>query len=185
MSMSQEGLFMKKLLWAVLAWSLLSTVSRAQETPRVDVATGYSFFYIVKGFTIPMNGANGTVAVHSTNWLALAGDAGVYHNVSNDLTATTYTFGPRIYYYRVGHSALFAQALLGGTHFSKPFGQEPAAQGNHFTYSFGFGADVPLLSGGKLALRPQIDYYGVQINGARLNNVRFAIGLVLRFGRRR
>ena len=176
---------MKKLLWAALAWSILSTVSRAQGTPRVDVATGYSFFYIVKGFTIPMNGASGTVAVHATNWLGLAGDAGVYHNVSNDLTAATYTFGPRIYYYRVGHFAPFAQALFGGTHISKPFGQEPAAQGNHFTYSFGCGADFPFLSGGKLSLRPQIDYYGVQINGARLNNVRVAIGLVLRFGHRR
>ena len=40
---------MRKLLFAALVFSLLATVSRAQETPVADVAAGYSFLYVVKG----------------------------------------------------------------------------------------------------------------------------------------
>ena len=176
---------MKKLIWAALTLSFLATTSHAQESPKADLASGYSFFYIIKGFTVPMNGASGTVAVHATNWLGVVGDVGAYHNVSNDLTAATYTFGPRFYYHRARHFVPFAHALIGGTHFSAPFGQEPAAQGSHFTYGFGCGADFPLLSGGRFALRPEGDYYAVRINGSRIDNVRLAIGIVFRFGNHR
>ena len=175
---------MKKLIWAALTMSILATASRAQETPLADVAVGYSHFHIIKGFTIPMEGGSGALAVNATDWLGVAGDFGAYDSHGLGFNAETYTFGPRFSYRKVDRFTPFAQVLVGGAHFSAPFGGAPAAQGGHFAFSFGVGADVGLVRSGRLTLRPQADYFGVQIGGSQIGNIRLSLGIVFRFGKR-
>lgn len=84
---------------AALAFALLPFPSRAQDTPKADVAAGYSFLWIGQGFTFFMNGGSGSVALNVNNWLGAVGDFGAYHaSPGVSLTAETYTFGPRFSY---------------------------------------------------------------------------------------
>lgn len=175
---------MKKLLWAVLAFSFLATVSRAQEAPQADVSVGYSHFHIVKGFTIPMEGGSGSLAFNATDWLGVTGDFGAYDSHGLGFNAQTYTFGPRVSYRKIDRFTPFAQVLVGGAHFSAPFGGAPDAKGNHFTYSFGVGADIGLVRSGKVALRGQADYFGVQFSNQQIGNIRLSLAIVFRFGSR-
>jgi hypothetical protein len=176
---------MKRLIWAVVTFSLLATVCRAQGIPQADVAAGYSHFHILKGFTIPMEGGSGSVAVNANDWLGIAADVGGYGSHGLGFTGETYVFGPRLCYRNIHRLVPFAQALFGGAHFSAPFGGAPDAKGNHFSFGFGGGVDLVLVSSGKVALRPQADYFGVEMNGSRIDNVRLSIGIVFRFGSRR
>jgi hypothetical protein len=110
---------MKKLLLAALAFALLPFPSRAQDTPKADVAAGYSFLWIGQGFTFFMNGGSGSVALNVNNWLGAVGDFGAYHaSPGVSLTAETYTFGPRFSYRKWGRLVPFAQVLVGGLHAS-------------------------------------------------------------------
>jgi hypothetical protein len=47
------------------------------------------------------------------------------------------------------------------------------------------GADIGLGSSGKVALRPQADYFGVQFSNQLIGNIRLSIGVVFRFGKRK
>lgn len=176
---------MIKLTWAVLILSLSATVSCAQDTPQGDVFVGYSHFHIVKGFTIPMEGGSGSLAVNVNDWLGVTGDLGLYDSHGQGFSAQTYAFGPRFCYRKLDRRFVpFAQALIGGAHFSAPFGGAPDAKGNHLAYSFGVGANIGLSRSGKVDLRPQADYFGVQFSGQQIGNVRLSIGVAFRFGKR-
>lgn len=176
---------MKKLIWALLVFSFLATVSCAQGTPQGDVFLGYSHFHIVKGFTIPMEGGSGLLAVNVNDWLGVTGDLGLYGSHGQGFSAQTYAFGPRFSYRKLDRRFVpFGQALIGGTHFTAPFGGAPDAKGSHFTYSFGVGADIGLSRSGKVVLRPQADYFGVQFSNQQIGNVRLSIGVAFRFGKR-
>ena len=111
---------MKRLLWTSFALLLLATAAQAQEIPDADVAAGYAHFHIIKGFTIPTDGASGSVAWNANDWLGVAGDAGVYHGYpGTGLNVATYTFGPRVSYRKANWVTPFAQALVGGAHFHR------------------------------------------------------------------
>lgn len=56
---------MKKWMLRALAFLLLTVVSGAQETPVADMAAGYSFFYVVKGYTLATNGGSASVAINA------------------------------------------------------------------------------------------------------------------------
>ena len=50
------------------AMPLLATaLLHAQEAPRVDAAVNYSHLQVLKGYTISMNGASGSVAYNFNN----------------------------------------------------------------------------------------------------------------------
>jgi hypothetical protein len=167
---------MKKLLLAALVFSLLATVSRAQETPVADVAGGYSFLYVVKGFTLAMNGGSGSVAVNANDWLGVVGDFGAYRGSAASLTLETYTAGPRFSYRKKGRFVPFAQALLGGSHASMVSGGFTGL--NSFVFGGGAGADIGLGRTGRFAVRPQLEYLGFRANGFTTNTARFTLGLV-------
>src|SRR5262249_16269619 len=107
---------MKRLILALFAFSLLAAVSQAQDTPVAYVAAGYSGFYVLKGLTFYTNGGCAFVALNTNHWLGLVGDFGAYRAPSglNNLTAATYTFGPRFSYRHVDRLVPFAQFLVGG-----------------------------------------------------------------------
>jgi len=59
---------------AIIAVCFLVSVLHAQYTPAVDAAVQYSPMYVVKGYTIWMNGVSGSVAVNANRWFGMAGD---------------------------------------------------------------------------------------------------------------
>jgi outer membrane immunogenic protein len=177
---------MKKPLCAATAVLLFATVSHAQGTPSAEVAVGYSHLQIIKGLTIAMDGGGGSAAFNANDWFGVVADLGVYRNepCCVDLTATTYTFGPRFSYRKSDRVVPFAQALFGGSNFSAPFGGLSGSGGNHFTFGLGGGLDVALRKSGKVALRPQGDYFGMRVNGSVLSNVRLSLAIVFRIGKK-
>jgi outer membrane immunogenic protein len=175
----------KKLISAAFVLSLLSTVSHAQTgTPEAEVAAGYSALYILKGYTIWMNGASGSVAFNANHWFGVAGDFGVYHGYpAESLTGETYTFGPRFSYRKLPRLVPFAQALFGGSHFSASSGGITGG-GNEFAFGLGGGADFILRRNNKFAVRPQFEYFGIRSSGSTTPSVRLSIGLVYRIGKK-
>jgi len=167
---------MKKLTMAALGLTLLAAVARAQDTPVADVAVGYSVIEVVRGSSITANGGSGSAALNINNWLAAAGDFGLYHAspFGPGLSAGTYTFGPRFSYRHWGRFTPFAQVLLGGVRYAA----------NGLAFGSGGGAEIGLDSGGRFALRPQVEYFGFRANGSTTNTVRVSVGMVLRIGRR-
>ena len=97
----------------------------AQTTPSGDVSVQYSPLYVLKRYTIWINGVSASVERNVTNWLGLAGDLGVYHgHVLENLTGETYLVGPRFTYRKFEKFVpfaqdLFFQSLFGGSHFSR------------------------------------------------------------------
>jgi len=154
---------------------------QAQGVPEADIAAGYSVIEVVKGYTLMANGGSSAVAWNVNQWLGVVGDFGVYHASPSDLTAGTYTVGPRFTYRWRERFHPFAQVLLGGAHASTPASGFTAAT-NAFAIGAGGGADFGLDSGGRFALRPQVEYVGFRANGNTTGTVRISIGIVFRFG---
>jgi hypothetical protein len=173
---------MKKLVLAAIALALLPLLSRAQDTPKADVAVGYSLLEVLKGFTIGMNGGSGSLALNVNNWLGAVGDFGVYHHGPLDLTVETYTFGPRFSYRKSNRFIPFAQVFLGGQHTSAVSGGFTGSIA--FTLATGAGVDIGLASAGSVALRPQMEYFGFRANGSTTNAARLSIGIVFRTGKK-
>lgn len=93
---------MKKLIIAGLAIAICATVSYSQETPKADVSAGYSLLYVLKGYTLAMNGGSAAATFHVNDWLGVVGDFGAYSGSPgiSGLVGETYTFGPRFSYRR-------------------------------------------------------------------------------------
>ena len=167
---------MKNLMTAALALTLLASVARAQDTPVADVAGGYSVIQEVKSFGVTAYGGSGSAALNFNHWLGAVGDFGLYHAspFGPGVDAGTYTFGPRVSYRHWGKFIPFGQVLLGGVRYSA----------NGFVFGAGGGADIALDSGGRFALRPQVEYFGFRANGSITNSVRAGVGIVFRIGKK-
>lgn len=176
---------MKKFMWAVIAVSFCAISSRAQQTPVSDVSAGYSYFRVGGSNGTNLNGFDTSAAYNGNDWFGLAGDLGVYHGSPSGIgvTALTYTFGPRFSYRKSGRIVPFGQALFGGSHISAS-SNGVSGSTNGFAYSFGGGADVALSSSGAVALRPEVEYFGLRSNGNTSNCVRISVGIVFHFGQR-
>jgi hypothetical protein len=166
----------------------LTVASCAQDAdaPRGDVAVGYSPLYILKGYTIWMNGGSASASFDVNNWLGVVGDFGGYvGHVPETISGETYMAGPRFYYRKLRSDRLvpFGQALFGGSHFSESTGGITGG-GSQFTFALGGGADIALGSSSKFALRPAIEYVGIQSSGSTTSAARFSIGIVYRFGKK-
>jgi hypothetical protein len=55
---------------------------------------------------------------------------------------------------------------------------------NAFVFGAGGGSDIGLDSGGRFALRLQVEYFGLRANGSTTSTVCFGVGLVLRIVKR-
>ena len=167
---------MKKLLIAAFGLAVLATTARGQNTPAADVALSYSGIEIPKGASFRVYGGSSSVALNVNNWLGAVGDFGFYHAspFGPGLAAGTYTFGPRFSYRHSNRFTPFAQVLLGGVRYSN----------NGFVIGSGGGADIGLDSGGRFALRPQVEYFGFRANGTTTNTIRVCFGFVFRIGKK-
>jgi len=180
--MERFRLWLKKLSFAVFAISLLTTFSRAQETPASDVAVQYSPLYILKGYTIWMNGTRSSVAFNANSWFGVAGDFGAYFgHVPETLTGETYTFGPRFSYRKLDRVVPFAQVLFGGSHFSESTGGITGG-GTQFAFAVGGGGDIAVSGSRKFALRLEGDYFGIRSSGSTTPSARLSVGIVYRIG---
>lgn len=165
-----------RLAVAVLFVGMACSQAQAQNTAVADVALGYSYTEVVKGSNLTSNGGGGSVAWNFSDWLSAVGDFSLYHSgaVGPGVDAGTYTFGPRVSYRHWKRFTPFAQVLIGGVRFTD----------NGFVFGGGGGVDIGLDHGGRLALRPQVDYLGFRANGSTTQAVRYSIGVVFRIGRR-
>lgn len=174
---------MKQAILASLAFAFLMPIARAQNFPAADLAVGYSMIDVVKGPSQVASGGEGSIAFNFTSWLAVAGDLGVY-SASPNLTAITYTAGPRLYYRHWERLTPFAQVLFGGAHASSSASSYTGAT-NAFALGAGGGAELPLDRSRRFVLRPQLEYFGFGTIGSVTDTIRLTIGIVFRIPKRK
>ena|SRR5712691_5085966 len=166
---------MKKLIFLLVALSVFAIPSPAQS---VDASLSYSYFRLGGSGGINQNGVSGSVAYNPNRWLGIVGDFGGYHASPLGVSVNTYTylFGPRLTLRNPSKINPFAQALFGGSRITVGSG---GGSNNQFAYSFGGGVDIGMLP--HLALRPQVDYIGLNTPGSHTNCTRVSAGFVVHF----
>jgi outer membrane immunogenic protein len=181
----------------VLGLSLLSVVTAlAQGAPVAELGADYNY---VRANAPPdgcgcfsMHGANAWFAYNFTHSFGVVAEvssqrASDIGGSGQDLTLTSYLFGPRYSWHKSGHFAPFAQVLLGGAHASGSFASDSsgfAGSSNAFAVIAGGGLDIGITR--HFAVRAlEADYYRTQFtNGLndRQNNLRLSAGVIFRFG---
>lgn len=168
-----------KIILTALTFSLLAASSYAQ---KIDVSGGYAFLHLdgsdgVSG--VNLNGFDASLGVHANSVFGVAADFGVYHGSPSGVgvTASSYTFGPRITIPHIPKVKPFAEGLFGGSHFSASF-EGASGSTNPFAFGFGGGADFSLAP--RIAFRPQYDYFGFHANSTTQNSSRLALSLVVK-----
>jgi hypothetical protein len=164
---------MKKFIFLLLAMSLFSIPSRAQS---VDASLSYSYFRLGNSGGLNQNGVSGSIAYNPNRWFGIVGDIGGYHASPGGVSLNTYTylFGPRLTFRNPSKVNPFVQALLGGSRITVGSG---GGSNNQFAYSVGGGVDFGILP--HLALRPQLDYVGLNTPGGHTNCTRVSVGFVV------
>jgi hypothetical protein len=166
---------MKKLVFFACAVSFWAIPTQAQS---VDASLGYSYFRLGGSNGLNQNGLSGSVAYNPNRWLGIVGDIGGYHASPSGVDVNTYTylFGPRLSLRNRSSITPFVQGLLGGSRITIGNG---GGSSNQFAYSVGGGVDLRLLP--HLALRPQLDYIGLDTPGSHTNCMRLSVGFVVHF----
>lgn len=166
---------MKRLLWVSLGLSLLAIPSRAQS---VDASIGYSYFRLGGSGGINQNGVSGSISYNPIPFMGIVGDFGGYHASPGGVSLNTYTylFGPRIIFHNPTNVTPFAQFLVGGSRLTAGGGGGSISQ---FAYSAGGGVDFKVLP--HLAVRPQLDWIGLNTSPSRTNCTRVSISAVVHF----
>src|SRR5260370_28681768 len=174
-SRSKGSIPMRRLLLLSFGLFLFALPSRAQS---VDACVSYSYFRLGGSGGINQNGVSGSVAYNPNRWLGIVGDVGGYHASPLGVSLNTYTylFGPRLTLRNPSKINPFAQALFGGSRITVGSG---GGSNNQFAYSVGGGVDIGLLP--HLALRPQVDYVGLNTPGGHTNCTRVSAGFVVHF----
>lgn len=135
---------MHKLSAVLMVLFALGLIAHAQETPKVEVFTGYSFMSAGFPFSTDpaagngngvLNGWNFSAAVNPNRWIGIVGDFGGYYGpvtkgttfkpancvlCTSDFNGTlhnihTFTAGPQVSI-RQDRVTVFAHALFGGAH---------------------------------------------------------------------
>ena len=164
---------MKKFIFLLLAMSLFSIPASAQS---VDASLSYSYFRLGNSGGLNQNGVSGSIAYNPNRWFGIVGDIGGYHASPGGVSLNTYTylFGPRLTFRNPSKVNPFVQALLGGSRITVGSG---GGSNNQFAYSVGGGVDFGILP--HLALRPQLDYVGLNTPGGHTNCTRVSVGFVV------
>lgn len=166
---------MKRLLLLSLGLTLFAIPSRAQSA---DVSVGYSYFRAGGSGGINQNGISGSVSYNPIPFMGIVGDFGGYHASPGGVSLNTYTymFGPRIIFHNPSNLTPFAQFLVGGSRVTTGGGGPTF---NQVAYSVGGGVDFKVLP--HLAVRPQVDWVGLNTSPSRTNCTRVSISAVFHF----
>ena len=173
---------MSKMKWMAMGILTLTCSASAQQAPKAEVSSGYSFLRLGGSGGESQHGGNIPIAGNVNSWFGIVGDFGAYHNSPLGVSLNTYTFlvGPR-FSLRAGRVTPFVQTLFGGAHMNAAANGVSAGL-TPFAMSAGGGVDLRLSQ--HIALRPQVDYIALRSSGQTFNAGRAAIGLVFRFGER-
>jgi hypothetical protein len=153
----------------------------AQNTPRVQVFGGYSYFRFDStriGFADHSN-LNGATLSFSYNFLRNLGvtvDGGAYYGNANSFY--TVMAGPQLTF-GAAHGSVFGHALfgVGKDRVDIGFGDSDRER----AYAIGGGYDYPVSD--RFAVRVlQVDYVNTRVFNTTEGNIRAAIGLVYRWG---
>ncbi|HET9282959.1 MAG TPA: outer membrane beta-barrel protein [Candidatus Angelobacter sp.] len=185
--------------------------AQAQETPRVEVFTGYSF--VSAGFPAnpdpaagsfrgSLNGWNGAAAFNVNRALGIVADFGGYYGsptkgtlfkpancvlCTGNATATlhnmhTFTFGPQVSL-RSHDLTVFAHGLFGGAHINEDMSFfAPLPKISTTSFAVIVGGGVDVRLSSRWVIRFQPDYLRTKILDRTENDFRFSTGLVFRFG---
>jgi len=200
---------MKRLILCLLAVACLATITRAQDSPKIEVTGDYSYYRFNPGLpsyfnSQNLNGGGGQIAVYLNKWFAIAGDLqgyGSYTQCTKPGAAVsgcasgnlfTYTFGPQLKY-RAGKLEPFFETLMGGAH-SNFYANgctilecgSKSPSNNAFALAIGGGVDLNISS--KFSVRVvDADYeltrFGNNFTGGNnsQSNFRFQTGVQFRF----
>jgi opacity protein-like surface antigen len=181
----------------VLTLLLFPIIASAQETPKVELFGGYSYFRTDDERNL--HGWNGSVAVNLNKWFGLVADvSGHYDSRSVQLIDANGGFfsdqhfnrhqilvGPRVSLRKDKRLTPFAHALFGIARDHETLKSESPflrfkSSNTGFAMALGGGLDVEITR--RLALRIiQVDYSLTHMTFTQ-HNVRGSIGLVFRFG---
>ncbi len=185
---------MKQLAIAILLGVVLPCNSAwAQEAPRVEVNGGYALLHET-GLNI--NGFSAGLEATVAKYLGIVGDFGMgfktmtESGVTVDAKTYTYVVGPR-FNYRSKTVRAFGEVLFGGVHLSAgtSFEGVSASVGvTGFAVAYGGGLDVNVSK--TIAVRlAQVDviYSRFTIEGETVtgNDLRYAAGIVVQFGKKK
>ena len=170
----------------------LTAVGLAQDTaPAFDLFGGYSYLNtgdVAPGLDLSGHGWEAAGTYYTNNWFGLTADIGGHYTnaFGVDVSNYTYLFGPTVAYRRPKITP-FGHLLLGGSRVSVDLGLlgplGASATDNTFAMALGGGADWHLNE--RFSVRPvQLDYLLTRFGGNTQNNLRYSVGLVLRFGSR-
>lgn len=190
---SKEKTEMRKILLVAGLLLCLPMLAQAQDTPKAELFTGYSYLRFGRGNGtdyINANGFNASLAANVTTNVGLVADfAGHYGSISirsfglsgldikADGNLYTFLFGPRVSA-RSGTMIPFAHALFGGSRLSL-YGISDTS----FAFALGGGLDVKVHD--KVAIRlAQLDYLRTGGFDVKQNSFRYSAGLVFRLGKK-
>jgi outer membrane immunogenic protein len=174
--------------------SLFGTATYAQDVPKFDLFTGYSYLRANPDTTglgsFSMNGGSASLSYNANSWLSGVADFGGYHannilGTGVDGTLSTYLFGPRVSYRRDSRFTPFGQVLFGVAHIGGNNGLGFSSSNNSFAMTIGGGLDVKLSN--RFSVRPvQVEYLLTHFNELGLgaqnqNNLRVSTGIVFHF----
>jgi len=202
---------MRKLPAVLVILLVVGLAAQAQDTPRLEIFTGYSF--VSAGFPFSpdpdagntrgsLHGWDLTAAVNANRWFGIAGDFGGYYGsatkvelfkpancvlCTGNVNATlhnmhTFAGGPQVSV-RAEKMAVFGHVLLGGAHVRADFsGVGGSATASKTNFTVIVGGGIDLGFSHHLAFRVQPDYFLTQILDRSQNNFRLSAGVVFRFG---
>lgn len=189
------------------AYGQKSTMAPAPLSPQPDlfeVSVGYNYIRLVDSYpeTKNLHGADASVFVNATSWLALGGDfmanlgSHTLRNVvfGNDADVESrrfvYLFGPRITVWNNPRFRFFTEALAGGVHAQadvtvrfRSFSRGQSAEADGFAMALGGGFDWRLTNHLSWRLL-QADYLPTHLGEDWQNNFRASTGIVYSFGQR-
>jgi opacity protein-like surface antigen len=201
---------MHKLSAVLMVLLALALSAQAQDTPKVEVFTGYSFMSAGFPFSTDpaagnargvLNGWNFSAAVNANRWFGVVADFGGYYGSStkgltfkpaNCVLCTgnvtgilhnmhTFTAGPQIAL-RQESLTVFAHALFGGAHIREDLVSfvTPSASVSSTNFALMVGGGADIALSHRLVLRIQPDYLKTEILSRKQNNFRFSTGVVFR-----
>jgi peptidoglycan-associated lipoprotein len=190
------AIFLRIVTFAVPAMALCLPAA-AQFAPKAEIAVEYNYVHSNAPpggcGCFSMMGGSASAAFEVHRGLAAVGEFSAAHasNIApggEDLTLTSYLFGPRYTYRAERRLAPFGEALLGLSHASgslAPSNSLSGASSNTFAASIGGGLDYN--AGRVIAIRiVQADYllttFANQADHHQ-NNLRLGAGIVFHFGR--
>jgi len=203
---------MRKPYLLFIALLAMGLKTQAQETPRTETFTGYSFLSAqfplstdpIAGKTRgSMNGWDVSAGINANRWFSVVGDFGGYYNsptqgtlfkpancvnCTGGVSATVhniYTFaaGPQLSM-REENLTVFGHVLFGGAHTRADLVSNVTASASISVTSFALvvGGGVDIGISPRFALRIQPDYFQSSILDRRQANFRVSTGMVFRFG---